>query len=173
MTFLVSEILPIFLLPSKRPWVLLSVILCITGCPQNESRLLECASNPCQSSTCPSAPTAHCFPDYCDNCTSRYYYNDREVTDTCCKLIMCCTTSKCTFYPLACSDGLQPVSCAPSCLATCQNPEPSCPTSSCIPGCGCPDDTVYDQIKNECVTPSSCGKNNPYNTFLSTYNRHL
>ena len=53
----------------------------------NESSIMECTTNPCLSSTCLSAPTAQCFPDYCDNCTSRYYYNDQEVTDTCCKLL--------------------------------------------------------------------------------------
>ena len=56
------------------------------GCPQNESSIIECDANPCLSSSCLSASTAQCFPDYCGNCTSRYYYNDREVTDTCCKL---------------------------------------------------------------------------------------
>ena len=53
----------------------------------NESSIYECTINPCLSSTCLSAPTAQCFPDYCGNCTSRYYYNDQEVTDTCCKLL--------------------------------------------------------------------------------------
>uniref|UniRef100_A0A1X7V3D2 Uncharacterized protein n=1 Tax=Amphimedon queenslandica TaxID=400682 RepID=A0A1X7V3D2_AMPQE len=109
------------------------------GCPQNQSSLLECTNDPCQSNTCPSAPTAQCFPDYCGNCTSRYYYNDQEVTETC-----------------SCSNGLEPVLCAPSCLSTCRIPEPICPISSCVPGCGCPDDTIYDEINKECVLPSSC-----------------
>ena len=51
------------------------------------------------------------------------------------------------------------MSCVPSCLATCQTPEPVCaPSSSCIPGCGCPGSTVYDQTQQKCVSPSSCGK---------------
>ena len=49
--------------------------------------------------------------------------------------------------------------CVPSCLATCQTPEPVCaPSSSCVPGCGCPGSTVYDQTQQKCVSPSSCGK---------------
>ncbi|XP_019853361.1 PREDICTED: uncharacterized protein LOC105313106 isoform X2 [Amphimedon queenslandica] len=109
------------------------------GCPQNESSLLDCTNDPCQSNTCPSAPTAQCFPDYCGNCTSRYYYNDQEVTETC-----------------SCSNGLKPVLCAPSCLSTCHIPEPICPVSTCVPGCGCTNDTIYDEVKEECVLPSSC-----------------
>ena len=51
------------------------------------------------------------------------------------------------------------MSCVPSCLATCQTPEPVCaPSSSCVPGCGCPGSTVYDQTQQKCVSPSSCGK---------------
>ncbi|XP_019853716.1 PREDICTED: uncharacterized protein LOC109583018 [Amphimedon queenslandica] len=110
------------------------------GCPQNESIITECDADPCLSSSCLSAPTAQCFSDNCSNCTSRYYYNDQEVTDTC-----------------SCNNGLVPVSCSSPCLPTCQIPEPVCsPSLSCIPGCGCPDDTVYDQTKQTCVTPLSC-----------------
>ena len=51
------------------------------------------------------------------------------------------------------------MSCVSSCLATCQTPEPVCaPSSSCIPGCGCPGSTVYDQTQQKCVSPSTCGK---------------
>ena len=60
-------------------------------------------------------------------------------------------------FSIACRNGLQPVSCAPSCLPTCQTPEPVCPPSLCVPGCGCPDDTVYDEVKQECVSIASCG----------------
>ena len=61
-------------------------LLIYIGCPQNESSIVECDADPCLSSTCLSAPTAKCFSDYCGNCTSRYYFNEQEVTDTCCKL---------------------------------------------------------------------------------------
>ena len=53
------------------------------GCPSNQTAV-NC-SNPCLTSTCPSAPTAKCVPDYCGQCKSRYFYQDKEVTDTCCK----------------------------------------------------------------------------------------
>ena len=128
----------------------------IIGCPQNESSLLECANDPCQSNACPSAPTAQCFPDYCGNCTSRYYYNDQEVTEICCKYPF--KSSLIFNLSVACSNGLKPVLCAPSCLSTCRIPEPICPTSSCVPGCGCTNDTIYDEVKEECVLPSSCGE---------------
>ena len=47
----------------------------------------------------------------------------------------------------------------PSCLPTCQVPEPSCtPHPFCIPGCGCPGEMVYDETKQQCIQRTSCGK---------------
>ena len=47
----------------------------------------------------------------------------------------------------------------PSCLPTCQVPEPSCtPHPFCIPGCGCPNEMVYDETKQQCIQRTSCGK---------------
>ena len=49
-----------------------------------------------------------------------------------------------------------PVECHP----TCSNPNPSCLQGAdvCVPGCVCPQNTVFDEIHNECVPLSQCSK---------------
>ena len=51
------------------------------------------------------------------------------------------------------------MSCSPSCLPTCYEPNPFCtPNTDCVPGCGCPDGKVFDQQQQQCVLPSDCCK---------------
>ena len=45
----------------------------------------------------------------------------------------------------------------PSCHQTCNNNETVlCPEICIVNGCECPDGTVIDEDKNECVAPSEC-----------------
>ena len=57
----------------------------------------------------------------------------------------------------------------PDCHKTCNTTGPvSCPRICIVNGCECPDGTVIDEYKNECVAPSRC-EGMLYNYF----NKHL
>ena len=52
----------------------------------------------------------------------------------------------------------------PSCARTCNSTDPTiCPAVCIINGCECPDGTVIDKDKNECVAPRECEGNNNAN----------
>ena len=57
----------------------------------------------------------------------------------------------------------------PDCHQTCNTTGPVvCPRICIVNGCECPDGTVIDEYKNECVTPNEC-EGMLYNYF----NKHL
>ena len=44
---------------------------------------VNCAVNPCLTAECPAVETAQCEPDYCGNCSARWFLGIQEVTDQC------------------------------------------------------------------------------------------
>ena len=136
----------------------MSIVICtlyLLGCPGNKTKV-QCLTDPCLNSSCSVFPDAQCVADYCGECKARFYYKGKEVTDTCGKLVL--TSFKFFFVLLDCPLGLVVVSCSPSCLPTCYEPNPVCiPNTDCVAGCGCPDGKVYDQQQQQCVFPSDCG----------------
>ena len=45
----------------------------------------------------------------------------------------------------------------PNCHGTCNTTEPlPCPFVCVVNGCECPEGTIIDEDKNECVTPNEC-----------------
>ena len=51
----------------------------------------------------------------------------------------------------------KPCAAHPNCTHKCGSTEPiACPEICMINGCECPNGTVVDEAKNECVAPSEC-----------------
>ena len=66
--------------------------MCFTGCGSGRTAV-ECANNPCSSSTCPGHPTAFCEIETCGECLAKYYDTSLvEVTETCGKIWECSIT---------------------------------------------------------------------------------
>lgn len=59
----------------------------------------------------------------------------------------------------------------PNCTETCNNRNnPVACTQDCIPyGCECPNGTVVDEERNECVAPSGCPGKSSVHEFLKIF----
>ena len=62
------------------------------------------------------------------------------------------------------------IPCSRSCMPTCQNPQPNncIKPKDCVPTCGCPDGSVFDEKTQKCVKLHECGKHFYFSNIRNT-----
>ena len=103
--------------------------------------------------------TEHCEP----GCTCKRGMFWDDSSKTCVAEDMCPGNNDNTN---TCEYGMVFDMCKGHCLATCNNPTPTC-TMACEAGCVCPGNTVFDTIGKACIPYELCGNNEQEDCYCS------
>ena len=140
----------------------------IDACP-NGQVLCSTIADPCQTSTCPTFPSAICEADYCAGCMARWYYFGLEVTKFCHSpsmyisftqisyvlMVILKVNSNATDAVRCPVEGQLHTRCGSQCPPTCDDPNPFCHLY-CVRACQCIQGTVWDEANGRRIPLEYC-----------------